>query len=53
MIKQHATFDAPAHLRPNTKAWWQSVHRDYDLGEHNCPFAVDIDQIDGKAERRD
>lgn len=52
-MKQLATFDAPAHLRPNTKAWWQSVHRDYDLGEHNCPFAVDIDQIDGKAERRD
>ena len=34
-MKQHATFDAPAHLRPNTKAWWQSVHRDYDLEEHH------------------
>jgi P27 family predicted phage terminase small subunit len=26
---------APAHLRPDTQAWWQSVHRDYDLGEHH------------------
>ena len=34
-MKQLATFDAPAHLRPNTKAWWQSVHRDYDLEEHH------------------
>ena len=49
MIKQHATFDAPAHTTGVVaiRAW------DYDLGEHNCPFAVDIDQIDGKAERRD
>ena len=33
-MKQRATF-TPAHLRPDTKAWWQSVHQDYDLEEHH------------------
>ena len=33
---KNSSLKAPAHLRPDTKAWWQSVHRDYDLGEHHA-----------------
>src|SRR5262245_15351510 len=25
----------PTHLRSDTRAWWQLVHQDYDLGEHH------------------
>ena len=32
---KNSTLKAPAHLRPDTRAWWQSVHQDYDLGEHH------------------
>jgi phage terminase small subunit len=32
---KNSTLKAPAHLRPDTKAWWQCVHQDYDLGEHH------------------
>jgi phage terminase small subunit len=32
---KNSTLKAPAHLRPDTRAWWQSVHLDYDLGEHH------------------
>ena len=34
-MKQRATHNAPAHLRPDTKAWWLSVHQEYDLAEHH------------------
>jgi hypothetical protein len=30
---KNSTLKAPTHLRPDTKAWWQSVHQDYDLEE--------------------
>ena len=32
---KNSTLKAPAHLRPDTRAWWQTVHQDYDLGEHH------------------
>src|SRR6476660_3334638 len=32
---KNSTSKAPAHLRPDTRTWWQSVHQDYDLGEHH------------------
>src|SRR5262245_19059511 len=32
---KNSTLKAPAHLRPDTRAWSQSVHRDYDIGEHH------------------
>jgi P27 family predicted phage terminase small subunit len=32
---KNSPLKAPAHLRPDTRAWWQSVHQDYDLGEHH------------------
>ena len=32
---KNSTLKAPAHLRPDTRAWWQSVHQDYELGEHH------------------
>ena len=32
---KNSTPKAPAHLRPDTRSWWQSVHQDYDLGEHH------------------
>jgi len=33
---KNSTSKPPAHLRPDTRAWWLSVHRDYDLGEHHA-----------------
>jgi phage terminase small subunit len=32
---KNSTLKAPAHLRPDTRTWWQSAHQDYDLGEHH------------------
>jgi hypothetical protein len=32
---KNSTLKTPAHLRPDTRAWWQSVHQDYDLEEHH------------------
>jgi P27 family predicted phage terminase small subunit len=32
---KNSTLKAPAHLRPDTRAWWQSVHQDFDLEEHH------------------
>ena len=32
---KNSTLKAPAHLRPDTRTWWQSVHQDYDLEEHH------------------
>ena len=32
---KNSTLKAPAHLRPDTKAWWLSVHQDYDLEGHH------------------
>jgi P27 family predicted phage terminase small subunit len=32
---KNSTSKPPAHLRPDTRAWWQSVHQDYDLEEHH------------------
>jgi P27 family predicted phage terminase small subunit len=29
------TPDPPAHLRPETAAWWRAVLRDFDLEEHH------------------
>src|SRR5262249_42621521 len=29
------SIKAPAHLRPDTREWWVSVHQDYDLAEHH------------------
>ena len=33
---KNSTLKAPAHLRPDTSAWWASVHQEYDLGEHHA-----------------
>jgi phage terminase small subunit len=30
------SLKAPSHLRPDTQAWWQSVHLEYDLAEHHA-----------------
>jgi phage terminase small subunit len=32
-MKQTAT--APAHLRPDTQAWWQHVHANWRLEQHD------------------
>ena len=32
---KNSTPKAPSHLRPDTRVWWQSVHQDYELGEHH------------------
>ena len=32
---KNSALKTPAHLRPDTRAWWQSVHQDYDLEEHH------------------
>src|SRR5262245_20909126 len=32
---KNSNLKAPSHLRPDTRAWWLSVHQDYDLAEHH------------------
>ena len=32
---KNSALKAPAHLRSDTRAWWQSVLQDYDLAEHH------------------
>jgi phage terminase small subunit len=32
---KNSTLKAPAHLRPDTKAWWLHVHQDFSLEEHH------------------
>ena len=34
-MKQHPTLNAPAHLRPETKAWWLHVHANWRLEQHH------------------
>ena len=48
---KNSTLKAPAHLRPDTRTWWQSVHQDYDLEEHHsrlliieCPLGFRLHQ---------
>ena len=44
---KNSTLKAPAHLRPDTRAWWQSVHQDYELEEHHSRLLtmVEIDHL--------
>ena len=35
-MKQHPTLNAPAHLRPETKAWWLHVHANWRLEQHHA-----------------
>ena len=32
---KNSTLKAPAHLRLDTRAWWESVNQSYDLEEHH------------------
>ena len=34
-MKQHPTLNAPAHLSPETKAWWLHVHANWRLEQHH------------------
>jgi hypothetical protein len=32
---KHSTLKAPAHLRPDTKAWWLHLHSNWRLEAHH------------------
>lgn len=32
---KNSTLNAPAHLRPDTQAWWRHVHANWRLEQHH------------------